>query len=1030
MQIDGNDLEIPTGLFLSGAGASPGGEIELLLQERIDLINGATLSNLALGEGGVGAIKIEAATLAIDGGKITMATVNGDASEGIQIKGDTVSLIGRGVEGDVGIESRSLGSGRGGDIHIALSGPLTLADGAGIASAAQATGGGGAIDIDAATFTATGGEVSTQARAGGSGDAGDISVTTTEELRLEANSIIASVTQSSGDSGRVTVEAREMTLDGDGARAEISSRASEGSSGDAGAVLVVAQDQLELLDAGLISSLTSSSGRAGSVQVMAENLRIADSQQSQTRTGITSTTSADGDAGELVVEVGQQLALFKGAAIISDTFSSGDAADTRVQAQSLTIDGEGGPAVIGSQANVGSTGDAGRLTIAVQEGLELFEGGVISGAMLGDGSGEVVSIRAARTNIDGRGSELVTGFTTQSRSSGRAAKIELTVQEQVALSGGGEISSTAFADGDAGDITIESGELLISGEGVVSGVVADTRGAGRGGDISVVAREQIALRGRTEIESASSALGRGGNITLISDTLRLDGQGSQAFIGSPSSGAGRGGDITVQIDGAIELVNGGSISSSTVGRGNGGDLSISAADLRLDGQAGEVFIGAPTSGPGRGGDLTLEISNAIELGNGATLSSSALASGDAGTIALKTNSLRIDGSDQLSAISNSSSGAGRAGDLRLEVTEQLILSGRHALIASASVAAGDAGQVVIDAGSVRIDQGQISSQTTAESSGNVGRIEIDAASLALHDQGAISIEAEGTPGGGAALFQPEIQLHVAGVLELEAGAQITAESRGDAAAAPIFIEAGEVALDISEITTLSSSGDGGAISLSVDELIGLSGSRIITSVESSGSGNGGDIDISARGVLLDYGFIQANAPAGAKGGDIRIESDILLAASGLLEVGGLARRAPNRNEEEVASVIQAASPGGEQGRIEITAPELDLSGALLGLSAQLENPVRLAADPCAAAFSGSFSSLVERGRGGLPATPSAASSPSIIPSRIEGQAKPDATSTMSNQPRRAVTQEKRSKAPLTHQVSARPVRFLCGDSLE
>ena len=65
------------------------------------------------------------------------------------------------------------------------------------------------------------------------------------------------------------------------------------------------------------------------------------------------------------------------------------------------------------------------------------------------------------------------------------------------------------------------------------------------------------------------------------------------------------------------------------------------------------------------------------------------------------------------------------------------------------------------------------------------------------------------------------------------------------------------------------------------------------------------------------------------------------------------------------NIIQAAAPGGEQGNIDVTAPELDIAGALVRAEADFSRPSDLATDPCFASGGQGVNALVLQGQGGM-----------------------------------------------------------------
>jgi large exoprotein involved in heme utilization and adhesion len=124
-------------------------------------------------------------------------------------------------------------------------------------------------------------------------------------------------------------------------------------------------------------------------------------------------------------------------------------------------------------------------------------------------------------------------------------------------------------------------------------------------------------------------------------------------------------------------------------------------------------------------------------------------------------------------------------------------------------------------------------------------------------------------------------------------------------------------------------------------------SRITTSVE-SGEGGGGNIAIEPpEFVVLQRSQIIANA-FGGPGGNIDIVAGQLIA--------------------DPFSVIEASSALGIDGNVNIDAPNPDVGSNLVVLPESFLDAARLLQPNCGAARAG-LSSLVEVGRGGLPADP-------------------------------------------------------------
>ena len=199
-------------------------------------------------------------------------------------------------------------------------------------------------------------------------------------------------------------------------------------------------------------------------------------------------------------------------------------------------------------------------------------------------------------------------------------------------------------------------------------------------------------------------------------------------------------------------------------------------------------------------------------------------------------------------------------------------------------------------------------------------------------------------------------------INVTSGGQITAASYHNVAASDIRVSFGSaLTLTNGEITTSAQDGNGGAIRITGDGVIVLRDSQITTSVAGL-SGNGGDIDVVANGLVMQTGFVQANtAASNARGGDVAIDVRMLVPSGNSLFVGG---ETPYAYQPGVfgLNVIQAAAPTGVSGTIDITTPVLDVSGGLSGLTTKLIDTGGLGRSLCQATGG---SSLAQTGRGGL-----------------------------------------------------------------
>jgi len=329
---------------------------------------------------------------------------------------------------------------------------------------------------------------------------------------------------------------------------------------------------------------------------------------------------------------------------------------------------------------------------------------------------------------------------------------------------------------------------------------------------------------------------------------------------------------------------------------------------------------------------------------------------------------------------------GNAGTVTVTVDDLLEMF-NGAAISCGTWGKGNAGSVTVNAKSLNINgESGISSSATSTATGYVGDVIVNADDIALMNKGKISISADQTLPEDRLDEMPQNSISInTKNLHLDKDSKITAESTANVPAGAIQIEAGNLVVENnSRITTSSNDADGGHINIQGDDIILMDG-LVTTSVEGL-SGDGGDITIEgfspADVLVLSGGFVQANTAAqGASGGNIFINAKAVIAENDDLQVGG-----QQRQEFESGSgknVIQAAAPGGEQGTIDITAPDLDISSALTNLSAQFVDPLQLPMDPCLAAGGAEASSLVLFGRGGIPEGPDEPSAVSFGGDRLD-----------------------------------------------
>jgi large exoprotein involved in heme utilization and adhesion len=304
--------------------------------------------------------------------------------------------------------------------------------------------------------------------------------------------------------------------------------------------------------------------------------------------------------------------------ISTDAFGTGKGGDIAVTvAGALSIDGTSSTVPTGITALTGSNGDAGNVVVSAGS-LSIVTNGLISVDTLG-GTGAAGSVTvnvAGALSIDGSGSNLFTGITSQSGfSSGNAGEVRVSAGS-LTIGNGAEISASTFGSGTGGDVRVNTGLLAISNSGEIS---ASTFGSGAGGDVTVSANALSIVKDGL-ISASTFSGGAGGSVTVIvPGPVSINGTSQTLTTGITSesgTGGGNAGKVTVNA-GSLALSNGGAVSASTFGSGAGGDVTVSAGALAIT-STGE--ISASTTGTGAGGNIMVNLSGDLLIDGAASLS--------------------------------------------------------------------------------------------------------------------------------------------------------------------------------------------------------------------------------------------------------------------------------------------------------------------------------------------------------------------------------------------------------------------------
>lgn len=453
---------------------------------------------------------------------------------------------------------------RGGLINVDNS--QLYADNQGDTNAATGIG----VDIQASDLRVADG-TSITADSYSKGQAGQMNIAVTDSINLLNGGFIGSTAWSQGNAGSITVHVNQLTIDGqnNGAGTGIFSSTLDlnSNAGDAGQINLNIAGKTNILNGGEISSLTYSPGKAGAVIMQAGQLTI-DRQGSDIVTGITSSAQhgSTGNAGQVNLTVANTLTILNGGEINSDTFAQGDAGKVSINASNMIIDGAGKNDFtgIGTSAEIGSTGNAGKINVSVADTLKILNKGEVKNATYGAGDGGTVDVQARHITLDGQGYKDFTGInaTAFEGSSGQPGNIRVQASDDIHLSNSARISirnRTSIEQPDRIHPTllyVNSPILIMDAK---SQITAESFGNIAASNIAVDIADWLNIKNALITTSVSGTNGNGGNINIHSPVMVMDTGFIQANTVAENAQGGR-----VNIDVNALIPSGGSL----IGGGN------------------------------------------------------------------------------------------------------------------------------------------------------------------------------------------------------------------------------------------------------------------------------------------------------------------------------------------------------------------------------------------------------------------------------------------------------------------------------
>ncbi|MBD2457237.1 S-layer family protein [Nostoc sp. FACHB-87] len=388
---------------------------------------------------------------------------------------------------------------------------------------------------------------------------------------------------------------------------------------------------IKFTDGSLILSQNYGNLAAGEINLQASEAIaiIGTTPDVKIRSGIRAESLRTGSSANINI-IAPRLTLQEGSGIGTLTFGTAKGGNIQIQAGDIELSGfsplnpTGVTAINTSTFGKGSAGD-----ISVNGNNLLVSGGSpLSSVSFGSGSTGQIMIRNQNTSVIGENPFGLASF----------------------------IGMTAFANGNSQDLRLDTRNLQILNGGVIG---SSALFVGNGGNVQITASELIAISGR----------GISYNSNIRSAVVRLSPQIRQLF-GLPDILTANAGSVSITTP-KLTLTDGGTVTVTSQGTGNAGNLKITADQIQLKNQA---LIQAQTES-GNGGDISLQVGDVLLMRDRSKITTTAGSTGNGGNITI--NSPIIVGLENSDITANAFQGKGgninitTQGIIGLEYSSQL-----------------------------------------------------------------------------------------------------------------------------------------------------------------------------------------------------------------------------------------------------------------------------------------------------------------------------------------------------------------------
>jgi len=699
------------------------------------------------------------------------------------------------------------------------------------------------------------------------------------------------------------------------------------------------------------TAISTSGDSGGRVVIRGGNLIMKNSTTIEANsTGVGNVVSRAG----IDIEVENSVEM-QGSGMVAYAMAGSDGNDIKINSGTLTLN-QG--SFIKAGTNSGAAGSGGDINITTNNTispvtLSVTNGSAINTSALGTGDAGDINLDSKSIEISNNSliladAALYDGVGSAGNISINTEFLHLTNDFEVVdpkKAFNGIVSNTGYGNSGGANVFIEAQDITLDKN---SGIYTTNAGTGLNANVAIRVENTFNILNGSQVymlveDTYSSGL-TAGAVTIDADTLNISGGheiilgeffgkvfkmhiksgvNSKAGYGRNASKINKSSDISLKVN-ELSLTNGGFIASKSR-LGASGDINVTANSIKLSGYYEPQYNYFTNDG------IT---SQKFLKGSYSYISTTILQSPfletqkteNFGNINLTANTIDVN---NLAYIATETLSTGNAGNITIEAQTLNISNGSRVTTSSVALVdlerPGAAGTVIVTANTINIDGEKFLNQTagilssSGEFGGAAGSIELIADNINIKNGALIDSSTSSSYNGGSIILSARNELQLSNNVSITTNAFAS----GNAGNINIYDTGTLMLLEDSKIASMANNSIGGTIAISTKDLVYLKNSSVNTDV-TTGEGQGGNVNIVTRMLLMDSADITTTADAG-NGGDINIMANSLL-------------QTPD-------SIIDASSRKSVDGNIDVNV-FVDVNSALLNIPETLVNITSLTDNNC------------------------------------------------------------------------------------